>query len=152
MAVHVSNRVVVRNKMGQFIRECEDAAQRTVVEAINEGADLSAALAPKRTGALAASIVPLVLSRTSGVWGSSLKYAMPQEEGSVRHALPADVSFWWEREARMWMPPDVYLRVTGYPGNDPIDHPGNPATHYLRDAYRVISRRLVKIAAKHYPG
>lgn len=148
----VSTHVVARNRFGQFIRAVEQAATETVLDTATQGAAASATLAPRRTGALAGSIKPFVVSRTAAVWGSNLKYALPQETGSVAHDLPANVSFFWEREGRMWMTPDQYLARTGYPGNDPIQHPGNPATHYLRDGYRSIRGRMLAIAAKHYPG
>lgn len=148
----VSTRVTARSGIGRFIADCEGAATATVLEAATDGSRIAAGRAPKRTGALAASIKPFLLSRTSAVWGSSLKYALPQETGSVPHDLPSNVSFFWEREGRMWMAPDTYQRVTGHAGADPIKHPGNPATHYLRGSYSVIKPRLLSIAKKHYPG
>jgi len=152
MDVAVSTRVVARNNIGQFIRDCEQAAGETVLDVAKQGVAASQALAPKRTGALAASIQPFLITRTQAVWGSALKYALPQETGARPHPLPANVSFWWEREGRPWMAPETYLRVTGFPGADPISHPGNPATHYLRDGFDAIKHRITDIMRKHYPG
>ena len=152
MDVAVSNRVIARNGLGQFIRECEQAAGETVLDVARQGVAASRALAPVRTGALASSIQPFLLTRTQAVWGSNLKYALPQETGARAHDLPANVSFWWEREGRMWMPPEVYLRRTGHAGADPIKHPGNPGTHFLRDGFDSVWGRVMSIARKHYPG
>lgn len=152
MSVAVTSRVVARNSMGRFIAACEQAATETVLDIAQQGANASRTFAPSRTGKLRASIQPFLLSRTQAVWGSSLKYALPQETGSVAHDMPANVSFFWEREGRMWMTPSQYLWITGFEGADPIRHPGNPATHFLRDGWRSVKPRMVAIADKHYPG
>lgn len=148
----VSTTVYSRNGIGRFISACERAATETVMDGAEAGARVSATLAPKRTGRLAASISPFLLSRTSAVWGSNLKYALPQETGAARHPLPANVSFFWEREGRMWLPPESYFKLTGHAGADPIDHPGNPATHYLRDGYKAVKGRMMSFAKRNYPG
>jgi hypothetical protein len=150
--IAVSNQVHVRNNMGQFIRDIEGAATRTIEDALEEGIAAAQAAAPVRTGRLRDSFVPLILSRTSGVFFNNAPYAMAQDQGAVRHFLPANVSFWWEKMGREWMPPDVYLRVTGHPGADPIDHPGNPATHFMDAGMRRIRARIHAIMQRNYPG
>src|SRR5689334_17961697 len=110
MDIAVSGRVVARNSMGEFIRACESAATATVEEAIKEGANLSRAMAPKggkpdpRTIPLAASIKSEMLSRTSGHWYATARHSLPQEFGAGAHDIPGEVSFFWEREGRPWIP------------------------------------------------
>lgn len=147
-----SNQVILRNSFGQFIRECEAAAEATVQEMVDDGAKVAAGLAPKRTGRLAASIKGFMLSRTSGVWGTNLKYAAPQEFGAAPHEITAYVSFFWDKVGRMWLHPDQYLYQFGHFGADPINHPGNPATHYMQQSWAIMSPRFVELAKKYYPG
>ncbi len=147
-----SNRVIARNNFGRFIRECEQAAESTVLETVTEGARLAAVYAPKRTFTLAGSIKPFMLSATSGVWGTNTPYAAAQEFGAAAHTIDAHVKFFWNKAGRMWMYPETYLARTGYPGADPINHPGNPATHFMRDSQQIMSRRMVQIAKNRYPG
>lgn len=145
MEVATSTRVYARNGFGQFRRACDEAATATIAEAVNDGADLAADMAPYRTGVLANSITPRMIDSRSGEWGSDLKYALPQETGSVPHPLPANVTFFWVREGRDWKP-------SGPTSTQVINHPGNPATNFLRDSYEAISARIMSIARKHYPG
>ncbi len=147
-----TNRVVARNEFGRFIRACEQAAEASVLETVTDGADLAAALAPKRSGRLAASIKPFMLSSTSGVWGSNVKYAAAQEKGASAHTITAYVSFYWDKMGRQWLYPTTYQRLTGHPRADPINHPGNPATHFLRDSAAVMRRRMIRTAKSRYPG
>lgn len=158
MKIAVSNQVSVRNRFGQFISACEDAAEETAKEAVQRGERLARQFAPEghkvdlRTIPLKQSISSKMLSRTSGVWEASARHALPQELGAGPHDIPANVSFFWEREGRMWMHPDAYLRLTGYPGADPIQHPGNAPQPYMRPAYEIVSAEIMAIARKHYPG
>ena len=147
-----TNRVIARNRFGQFIRDCEQAAEDTVEQTVKEGAELAAVFAPKRTLRLAGSIKPFMLSRTSGVWGSNAPYAAAQEYGARPHPISAYVSFYWHKVGRQWLHPPVYERLTGHPGADPISHPGNPATHFMRDSFRIMSSRITQIAKQRYPG
>ena len=147
-----TNRVIARNNFGRFIAECEQAAENTVEDTVSEGADIAASLAPKRTLRLASSIKPFMLSRTSGVWGSNVPYAAAQEKGAAPHPISAYVSFYWHKVGRQWLPPPAYERITGRPGADPIQHPGNPARHFLRDSQAIMKRRMIQIAKMRYPG
>lgn len=147
MEFAVSNRVIARNSIGQFIRDCEQAAEGTIREAVNDGADLSRNFAPEgakmdpRTIPLKESIEAHVLSRTSGNWVATARHALPIELGAVPHPITGWVSFFWEREGRMWEP-----------GPNEISHPGNAPQPYLRPAYEIIMARIMQIADKHYPG
>lgn len=147
-----TNRVIVRNNFGRFIADCEQAANETVEDVVTEGAEVAASFAPKRTMRLANSIKPFMITRTSGVWGSNAPYAAAQEKGAVPHPISAYVSFYWHKAGRQWLHPPAYEWITGYPGADPISHPGNPATHFLRDSATVMRPRMVQIAKSRYPG
>lgn len=150
--MHVGTQVHMRDELGRFIKEVEGAATKAVERSLQVGESAAKARAPIRTGRLRNSFFPAVLSRTSGVLTNTAPYARWQDEGAGRHPLPANVSFFWEREGRMWMPPEVYLRVTGYPGADPIDHPGNPATHFMDAGYRAMIARMQSILDSSYPS
>lgn len=150
----VTNQVIVRSNMGRFIADCEGAATKTVMEVADKGSNISRALAPKRTGRLAASIKPFLVSRTAAVWGTNVDYAMHQEKGTRRHPMSGRVSFFWMKMGRPWYPynsPEAHENIGG-PGTSVIDHPGNPGVHYLENGYNMIKGAALKIADKHYPG
>lgn len=157
MDIAVSNRVAVRNDIGQFIAACEQGAEKTVKEAVKRGERISRRLAPEghkddpRTLPLKTAMFSRMVSRTQGEWGNFARHALPVEFGAGPHTIPANVSFFWEREGRMWMSPAEYLARTGYPGADPIHHPGNPAQPYLRPAYEQVRAQLIEIARANYP-
>lgn len=146
MEIGVSNRVVHRNGIGQFTRDCSDAAESTVKKAIEEGAQLSRTLAPvgpkedPRTVHLKDSISTQMFGRTSGEWKSTARHALPIELSAVPHDITGWVSFFWEREGRMWAP-----------GSNIIHHPGNAAQPFLRPAYQVIMGKIMSIARSEYP-
>lgn len=145
-SVKCSATVNARNGIGQFTRDCEGAATETVKDAIEEGAAMSRALAPKghkpdpRTVKLTDSITTEMLSRTSGRWTSRARHTLAQEKGAAPHPISGDVSFFWEKHFRMW-----------HPGDNEIQHPGNAAQPFLKPAYDAVSRRLMAIARRHYP-
>ena len=153
MRVAVSTRVAFRNSMGQYRAECSNAARKTIAQSIMEGAELSRGFAPvgdkpdPRTVKLKDSIVAVQTSRTQGFWQSSARHALPQEFGAADHPIPAGpaTTFWWDREGRYWDP-----APEGSPQQ--IDHPGNAPQPYLKPAYEIIRRRMMRIAKQHYPG
>jgi hypothetical protein len=147
MEVGVSNRVVARSQIGQFIRDCEVAGEKTVEKAIKRGETLSKQLAPvgvkadPRTKSLRDSIESRMLSRTSGEWVATARHALPIEKGAAPHDIPGEVSFFWENMGRNWIP-----------GTNVINHPGNAAQPYLRPAYEIVMRDIMAIARGEYPG
>lgn len=140
-------RVITRNNLGQFARDCERAAGESVKDMIEEGAELSRGFAPTghkgdpRTVTLKAGMYTKMLSRTQGIWGNMARHALPIETGAAPHEIPGNVSFFWEREGRMWIP-----------GTNIINHPGNAAQPFLRPAYRIIARKSTDIMRRHYPS
>jgi hypothetical protein len=150
--VAVSSHVIARDEFGRFIRDIEEAATKSVEEALDVGIAAARAQAPVRTGRLRGSFVPVILSRTSGLFMNTAPYAMAQDQGARPHPIPAHVRFWWDKVGRMWMYPETYERVTGFPGADPIHHPGNPATHFMDAGYVAIKRAINGILQRNYPG
>lgn len=150
--VAVSTQVSFRNNMGVFIADCENAARETITDLVTEGAALSKSLAPKghkpdpRTQTISASIEPVVISRTSGLWRATARHAMAQERGASAHTITGRpwLGFYWEAEGRDWEP-----GLMGKP--DRVSHPGNPAHPYLKPAYEVIFRRAIRTADQYYP-
>lgn len=148
----VSAEVHVRDELGRFIRDIEGAATKAVEKGLDVGIAAAQTRAPVRTGRLYDSFLPVILSRTSGVFINTAPYADYQDRGAGRHAIPARVHFFWEKAGRYWMWPETYERITGHPGADPIDHPGNPATHFMDAGYRAIVAALPRIIASTYPS
>ncbi len=146
MQVGVSGNIVARNGIGQFIRECEQAAEATVSEMVEKGAELSRDLAPvghkvdMRTIPLKSSITSHMVSRTQGYWQSSARHTLPIELSASPHTITGNVKFYWEAAGRWWSP-----------GDNDIHHPGNAAQPFLRPAYEAISAMSMTIARKHYP-
>lgn len=144
--IAVSGNVVLRDSFGRFIRACEEAAEYTVRDAVEEGARISRDLAPTggkvdlRTIPLAESIESEVISRTQGRWFATARHALPIEFGAGPHGIPGEVSFFWENEGKWWTP-----------GSNTINHPGNAAQPYLRPAYQAIMNRIMSIAKRYYP-
>jgi hypothetical protein len=147
MDVAMSNRVVARNNLGRFIRECEQAAEATVRELVEDGAEMSRDLAPTghkvdlRTIPLKQSITSKMVSRTSGYWQASARHALPIEFGAGPHEITGQVHFYWEYAGRWWKP-----------GDNMIQHPGNAAQPYLRPAYEAMAARAMAVAQEKYPG
>jgi len=151
--IAVSNRVVARSRMGQFIRDCEQAAEATAKDLVKEGASLSRRMAPvgtrhdRRSIPIRQSIDWKMLSRTSGVWFSTAAHALHQEFGTGPHPIIGNpfMHFFWENEGRWWMP-----GLLGEP--DIINHPGHGPQPFLRPAYERISAKAMRVARRHYPG
>jgi hypothetical protein len=149
----VSNRVVVRNNFGRFIADIEGAATATVKEAAEKGESIAQGLAPvggkvdPRTAPIHASFFTQVISRTSAIWGNTARHALHQEFGTGPHTITGSpyLHFFWQEAGRWWVP--------GLFGpQDVVNHPGHGEQPYLRPSYRAVSKMLLDIAKKHYPG
>lgn len=151
--IAVSNRVIARNGIGQFIAECSMAASKSVDEMLDEGVHISDELAPvghkedPRTPTLHAAFYTHKLSRTSGVWGNDARHALAIELGAAPHEITGSpfLSFYWEAAGRRWVP-----GLYGEP--DIVNHPGNAAQPYLRPAYETVMARSMAIMKRYYPG
>lgn len=131
--VGVSTRVQWRDDSGRFASAMDTGAQRSQVEGGRIGAVLAAALAPRRSGFLAGGI------RSNGHgFEATAPYAAAQEKGAGAHLI--GVGF------NKVLVGDDFGPVLG-----PVEHPGNPATHFMRDALRLVNRRLMGIIRANMP-
>lgn len=132
--VGFSTRVQWRNEFGRFAQALDSGARRSQSEASEIGAVIAAALAPKRSSFLASTIHP-----TGHGFAAGAGYAAAQEEGAAPHAIGA---------------PGQVLgnEADGFgPVRGPVMHPGNPATHFMRDALRMVNQRLMGIIRANMP-
>lgn len=158
MEIAVSNRVIARNGIGQFRVACERAAERTIKRAVNDGAELSRSFAPvgpkhdERTIPLAASIKARMTGSTSGEWYSTARHALPQEFGAGPHVIAGNphLRFFWEAAGRMFVPAEEFYHQPGLVSI--VNHPGNPASPFLRPAYNQVMGRIMAIARAEFPG
>lgn len=156
--VAVSSPVLARNSMGEFIAACERGAEKTVKDAIEEGAALSRTFAPighkhdKRTVPLQQAIHTRMLGRTRGEWYARARHALAQEKGAAPHPIYGSpgLNFYWEAAGRRFVPASEYYHQPGL--QTVVNHPGNPAHEYLRPAYEAVMRRVMAIAKRNYPG
>lgn len=129
--IEFQTNVIARDNFGRFIAHVEEGITTSVEEAIIAGAEAGRAAAPHKTGALEGSIQPAMTGAHSGVVTVGTDHWRYQERGTAPHKIKGTVRFWWEREGREWNP-----------GPNQINHPGNPALHFMRTAYRVATRTL----------
>lgn len=125
-AVGFSARVQWRDEFGRFAQTLSVGAQRSQQEASDIGAALAAALAPKRSGFLAGTI-----HSTGAGFAAGAGYAAAQEAGADPHTIGA--------------PGQVLAGDEFGPARGPVLHPGNPATHFMRDALKLVNQRLMGI-------
>lgn len=131
--VGFSTRVQWRDEFGRFAQALDLGAKRSQSEASEVGAVLAAALAPKRSGFLAGTI------RSTGEgFAAGAGYAAAQEEGAGPHLIGA--------EFNKVLVGDGFGPVLG-----PVVHPGNPATHFMRDALRMVNQRIMGIIRSNMP-
>lgn len=133
--VGFSTRVHWRDEFGRFAQTLDIGAKRSQAEASEIGAVLAAALAPKRSGYLASTIH----SNGHG-FVVTAGYGAAQEEGAGPHLIGAKFGSTLVNEAEGFGP------VIG-----PVVHPGNPATHFMRDALRMVNQRLMGIIRSNMP-
>lgn len=130
--VGFSTRVQWRDEFGRYAQALDIGAQRSQAEASDIGAALAAALAPKRSGFLAGTI------RSTGAgFAAGAGYAAAQEEGAGPHSIGTLGQ--------------VLAGDDFGPTRGPVVHPGNPATHFMRDALRLVNQRLMAIIRGNLP-
>lgn len=130
--VGFSTRVQWRDEFGRFAQTLNVGAQRSQSEASEIGAALASALAPRWSGFLASTI-----RSTGHGFAAGAGYAAAQEEGAAPHWIG------WAAEILLG---DEFGPVRG-----PVLHPGNPPTHFMRDALRMVNQRLMGIIRSHMP-
>lgn len=125
--IGVSTKVQWRDEFGRFAQTLTVGAERSQRDASNLGAQVAAMLAPKRRGTLSGSIH----STGSGFATGALPQAEPQEKGAGPHMIGQ---------------PGQILAGDGFgPVRGPVQHPGNPAVHYMRNALRFVNARMMGI-------
>lgn len=112
-----------RDTLGRFLAELPIKARRAIEETAKGGAAVARAEAPVKTGALKASIQPVIFSDWSGGVTVGTDHWKYTNYGASAHDIKGDVHFWWEREGRPW-----------FPGSNTIRHPGITAVHYMDHA------------------
>lgn len=130
--VGFSTRVQWRDEFGRYAQALDTGAQRAQSEASEVGAALASALAPKRSGLLASTIRAIGHGFAVGTG-----YALAQEKGAGPHPIGA---------AGQVLAGDDFGPTRG-----PVVHPGNPATHFMRDALRMVNQRLMGIIRSNMP-
>lgn len=133
--VSFSVRTQWRDEFGRYAQALSVGAQRAQTEAGEVGAVLAAALAPKRSGFLASTI-----RSTGHGFAAGAGYAAAQEKGAGPHLIGTGFN------TVLYNPTDQFGPVLG-----PVVHPGNPATHFMRDALRLVNQRLMSIIRRHVP-
>lgn len=132
--LEVSLETRFRDESGRFIEEVREGAS----ESAEELADTIAARAivnvasrlRVRSGQLLGGIDSRMVSAFVGeAFVAGVKHAAPQEEGAGPHPIPN--AFGWG--------------IT-------VDHPGNPAVHYMRDAGRGMAAIGMAIIRKNMPS
>lgn len=133
--VGFSTRVQWRDEFGRFAQALDIGAKRSQAQASEVGAALAAALAPKRSGFLASTI------RSTGAgFAASAGYAAAQEEGAAPHIIGAAGQ-------------TLANETDGFgPVRGPVFHPGNSATHFMRDALQMVNQRIMSIIRSNMPG
>lgn len=112
-----------RDSSGHYLASLPEKARRAIEETARGGADIAQAGASIKTGAMRGSIQPVIFGDWSGGVTVGTDHWRYQNSGTTRHDITGDVSFWWEREGRPW-----------FAGTNTIDHPGNPALHFMDHA------------------
>jgi hypothetical protein len=133
--VAVRTRVQFRDSMGRYASNVERGGEEAQRELGEIGAALAKALAPKRSGALAGGIHATGHGFATGGTGHDL----PQEEGAGPHPIGDPGQILGNRE-------DDFGPVRG-----PVMHPGNPAVHYMRNAFRLLKPRIMPTIRRHMP-
>lgn len=132
--VGFSVRTQWRDEFGRYAQVLDVSAQRSQKEAGEIGAVLAAGLAPKRSRFLASTI-----RSTGHGFAAGAGYAAAQEKGAGPHSIGA--------------PGQVLANeAEGFgPVRGPVLHPGNPATHFMRQALRLVNQRLMGIIRANLP-
>lgn len=133
--VGFSVRTQWRDEFGRYAQALNIGAQRSQQEAGEVGAVLAAGLAPKRSSLMASTI-----RSTGHGYAVGTAYALAQEKGAGPHLIGTSFGATLVNEAEGFGP------VLG-----PVVHPGNPATHFMRDSLRLVNQRLMGIIRSHMP-
>lgn len=136
--IRVTQHVWLRDDSGRFLAAVEQGAHDAAWELADTVAALGIAGAPVRTGFLVSSIRAYMVGATEGVAVATAPYADVQEKGGAPHSIgePGQPLFNPEQ---------------GFAAIGPVNHPGNPATHFLTNAGHAVAAMSAGIVARHMP-
>lgn len=119
------------DESGRFISAVTEGCTEAITRAVDEGESLAVINSPKGpTGQLASSIKGLVMSATEGIIVATAPHAIFQEKGAGPHLIP---SLLRGGKVFLYNPQELFAAL------GPVEHPGNPATHFLRRAGDVVA-------------
>jgi hypothetical protein len=130
--IEATCRVYARMDTGRFLDRLAVAERAAVRETVDEGMAVARALAPKKSGAMAASIAP-TYGTSGGSWSVGTDHWRFTEDGAIPHKITGWVNFFWVREGRDWDP-----------GPNTIKHPGIRARHFMRRSYKIAAPKLLQ--------
>lgn len=140
--IAVSGDVLLHLDSGAFVANVDGALTPAVEDVADQMAAMGRVFAPKgKTLELTNSIQGLLVSATSAVAVATAPHAIFQEKGAGAHIIPSLLSGGWKLLAG-----DDFGPVWG-----PVEHPGNPATHFLEQAGDAVSAFVPRILAEHLP-
>lgn len=128
-----------RDSSGRYIAGIHERARRAIEETVKAGAEVGKAGASVKTGAMQASITGVVFSDFSGGVTVGTDHWRYQNAGTAPHEITGDVSFFWEREGRPW-----------FAGTNTINHPGNPALHFMDQAADFCRRDFMDAVRRNF--
>lgn len=138
-AIRIHNRTRLRDESGRFLAEVHKGASRAALAIANLGLRVAGNAAPKRTGRLRAS----ARSRRTGPYTAEVSFAAPyaqeQESGAGPHSIGRPGQILANKEQEFG------------PTRGPVNHPGNPATHFMRKGYDAAAAAGENIAAQYLP-
>lgn len=138
----ISNEVTFRSVSGEFAARVDEGLVEGVRELALMGEFYGRLFAPKRTGALAASVQGVALG-TSALVTASAPHAPMQEFGAGAHLIPSLL----RGGATILANPDgTFGPVLG-----PVEHPGNPATRFLTRSMQATGERAAEVLASVLP-
>lgn len=137
-SIGITNHVHYRDNVGRFAAAIERGAQEAIIDVSNQGAKTAQVLAPKRTGAMAATIQPFTTGGSAGGWVVGTSYALDQEYGAGPHEIGAPGQVLANKE-------------DGFYATGPVHHPGNPATRFMQKSYNIMRGRILGILKRHMP-
>jgi hypothetical protein len=141
--------VFLRNRMGQFIKKCEKAAEDTARLTAELGARTATEFAPKKSGHLASTIEGHA-EGNRGSWSVSASYWPYVEFDTAPHIIYGKLVFPYKGGLFVWDNPH-------YPNNQDaggawVNHPGTDAQPFMIPSYEVVSKTMMDIARLQYPG
>jgi uncharacterized protein YukE len=139
----VSESTFFRDDSGRFLSKVDAGATAAVKEIAETIANLAKAFAPFRTGELKKSIIARMMGAHEAFAIATAPHAAVQEFGGSPHTIGEEGQRLINRGEGLY---------PGWSGWGVVEHPGNPATHFMRNAGQVVAALSQGIVEKHMPG